>query len=258
MNGEITTWEASTFAITLIMTNPELTNGFPSFVVNPELITTPDGDYPVSEFFYLRTPLQTALLNFFVYLILSIPMIILAWPKFKDDYLILKKECHQNKTSPIGKLMLGGLLGLALVLIGNVTVMFLTNMLAQAGVSSPTAANQIAISRMLQSQALPIMLVTVVIIGPIVEELVFRKLFFGLIPNVWIALATSTIVFTLIHLSTEMASGDWKRILLASLGYLPGGIGLGLIYIKYKKNIFVPIIAHMLVNLLASLAIFLI
>ncbi len=85
----------------------------------------------------------------------------------------------------------------------------------------------------------PIMIVATVFLGPVLEELVFRRVIFGSIIqnyNFWIASIVSAIVFAAIHM-------DFTHILL----YTICGMIFAFLYHKTKRLI-TPIIAHVLLN----------
>ena len=85
----------------------------------------------------------------------------------------------------------------------------------------------------------PIMIVATVFLGPVLEELVFRRVIFGSIMqnyNFWIASIISAIVFAAIHM-------DFTHILLYTI------CGMIFAFLYYKtKRIITPIIAHILLN----------
>lgn len=86
----------------------------------------------------------------------------------------------------------------------------------------------------------PIMILASVIFGPILEELVFRRVIFGSIMqaqnNFWVAAFVSAIVFGIIHL-------DFSHIILYTI------TGFIFAYLYYKtKRLITPIIAHMMLN----------
>src|SRR5690554_7517728 len=124
-------------------------------------------------------------------------------------------------------------------------------------ITNEISANQITINLMLKSPYFILMVLSAVILGPIVEELVFRKSFFGLIKNDKIALIVSSLVFGLIHITTEILSGNIALVIVGSIPYIAGGFVFGYIYMRHKKNIVIPILAHMLYNLLSILLLFL-
>ncbi|MGN7478691.1 lysostaphin resistance A-like protein [Solibacillus silvestris] len=85
----------------------------------------------------------------------------------------------------------------------------------------------------------PVMIIATVFLGPILEELVFRRVIFGSIIqnyNFWIASIISAIVFAAIHM-------DFTHILL----YTICGMIFAFLYHKTKRLI-TPIIAHILLN----------
>ncbi|GGH83354.1 membrane protease YdiL (CAAX protease family) [Pullulanibacillus pueri] len=86
----------------------------------------------------------------------------------------------------------------------------------------------------------------VAIVGPILEEIIFRKIIFGWISkktNVWIGAIISALLFALLHMD--------KHIIIY------GGIGctLAFLYVKTKR-IIVPIIAHCSLNTFALIMTF--
>lgn len=90
----------------------------------------------------------------------------------------------------------------------------------------------------------PIMIIATVFFGPILEELVFRRVIFGSIIqnyNFWIAGFISAIVFAAIHM-------DFTHILLYTI------CGMIFAFLYYKtKRLLAPIIAHILLNGFATL-----
>ena len=96
------------------------------------------------------------------------------------------------------------------------------------------------------TEAHPIlMLFPVVILGPIVEELVFRYILIGKFPRYkWLGVLTSSLLFGILHLT----SGEFMFL------YIYGTMGLILGGIYYKsKNIWFPIGVHILNNLIVTL-----
>ena len=95
--------------------------------------------------------------------------------------------------------------------------------------------------------------VTTVLVGPILEELVFRKSFFGLIKNNTVALIVSAISFGLIHVSSEILAGDWVNVMLSGISYIGMGFMFGWLYLRSNKNVVVTICIHAGYNLIATL-----
>lgn len=89
------------------------------------------------------------------------------------------------------------------------------------------------------TQVAPIMILATVVFGPILEELVFRRVIFGSIIqnyNFWISCIVSAIFFAAIHM-------DFSHILLYTI------CGMIFAFLYYKtKRLLTSIIAHMLLN----------
>ncbi|WP_347552640.1 CPBP family intramembrane glutamic endopeptidase [Pseudalkalibacillus hwajinpoensis] len=94
------------------------------------------------------------------------------------------------------------------------------------------------------AKAAPIFIIVTSIIGPILEEIVFRKVIFGALYtrfNFWIAGILSSVIFAAIHF-------DFSHILI----YTAMGLTFAYLYVKTKRLI-VPIIAHMTMNTIVVL-----
>jgi len=94
------------------------------------------------------------------------------------------------------------------------------------------------------AKATPAFIIIIALIAPILEEIIFRKIIFGSlykISNFWIAALSSSLVFALVH---------WDFIHI--LKYSAMGFVFAFLYVKTKR-IIVPIIAHMMMNLIVVL-----
>ncbi|OLP64767.1 hypothetical protein BACPU_23570 [Bacillus pumilus] len=92
--------------------------------------------------------------------------------------------------------------------------------------------------------AVPLLVIVVALIGPILEEIIFRKIIFGVIyekTNFFIGALVSSVIFAAVH-------RDFEHILL----YSAMGFTFAFLYAKTKR-IIVPIVAHMLMNSLVVL-----
>ncbi len=135
--------------------------------------------------------------------------------------------------------------GFALMYIANIGLTVLYNALGIVG----SSVNQDALELMISINPV-IMALPIAILIPVVEEIVFRGVLLeyferriGVIGGVII----SSALFGLIHVS-DAASLVFFPI------YFALGLILALIYVKSNKNILVPIIAHVLNNGIAVLA----
>jgi uncharacterized protein len=144
-------------------------------------------------------------------------------------------------------------LGYIMIIAGNYVSQLLSQFLAQVfNVTPAEAINQITIINALQSQGAVLMFVSAVLLGPIVEELIFRKAIFGLIKKDHIALIVSTFIFGTIHLISEPSITE---ALVNGVSYYMMGFVFGYIYLKNDRNIWIPIFVHILSNLISVVAI---
>ncbi|MFB4162110.1 lysostaphin resistance A-like protein [Geomicrobium sp. JSM 1781026] len=96
--------------------------------------------------------------------------------------------------------------------------------------------------------SVPIMLLAVVIFGPIMEEILFRQVIFGKLykhMNFFFAAGLSSLAFSIVHM--EIAN---------IFVYAGAGFAFAFVYVM-SNRIIVPIIAHCLMNAVASLPILL-
>lgn len=93
------------------------------------------------------------------------------------------------------------------------------------------------------------MIVCAVLLGPLVEEVIFRGLIFGLLQKKSrvAAYIIMYLAFAAIHLwETAVFAPDWT-LLVNALQYLPASIVFGWCYVK-GGNIWCPIFLHMIIN----------
>ncbi|HOA63424.1 MAG TPA: CPBP family intramembrane metalloprotease, partial [Bacilli bacterium] len=110
----------------------------------------------------------------------------------------------------------------------------------------------------IKSNAAPLVFVAAVIQAPILEELIFRKTLFGMLEkkfrlNKIVTLVIATLFFALIHVVSELTSGDPMQMLVV-LTYIPLSLTLGIAYIQ-TENLLIPMIIHFLNNVLAFLSV---
>jgi membrane protease YdiL (CAAX protease family) len=85
----------------------------------------------------------------------------------------------------------------------------------------------------------PIAVLAVALVGPILEEIVFRKVLFGTLYNwlpFWLSALISSLIFSIAH-------GEPEHLLI----YAAMGFSFAFLYVKTKR-IIVPIIAHVTMN----------
>lgn len=194
------------------------------------------------------TNYANSLLNVVIYIILFIPIVWFLRSDLLFDYQLSLK---------LNKKIIGFVIaGYLYVIFGNIISNVFINLIAFIFSSNYTpASNQIFIESMLNDNGVFLMIIGAVILGPIVEELIFRKAMFGLIRKPQIALIVSSLIFALIHVVTELFSASFISIVLTTIPYLTMGFIFGFIYLKYNKNIYIVTLVHMLTNLISILGI---
>ena len=163
---------------------------------------------------------------------------------------ILKKDWKRLEKRPT-KWVSTALIGMGIMFIVNIVSGMLAQVLAMLfNYTAETSQNQAAIVEMLLSPYMLLMVINAVIFAPIVEELVFRKAFFSIIKNKWVALVVSSLMFSLIHILAEPTIGGFIVNLVI---YAGSGIGFGYIYLNNKENVYTTILVHALWNLMSIL-----
>ena len=90
-----------------------------------------------------------------------------------------------------------------------------------------------------------------VILAPIVEELLFRGLVFRSLTDKskWLAIFASSFLFGFLHIYSALFAGDLSQLIYL---FSYGGMGFAFSYAYEKrKTICVPILMHMINNLVA-------
>lgn len=181
-------------------------------------------------------------LNTFVYISLLVSGIILLKKQIVTDF---KSLCNKDAV----KVFCMCLIALGCAYFGEYFGTIISSLFGNSD-----SMNQQAIQLMLFSKYGFILIIETVLIGPIVEELVFRKaihdtLRYLKLPN-WAILGISSVLFGLIHV---ISGGDFYNV----FPYIFMGVSLGYLEMK-SKNIFPSIFVHIFINSVAtSLMIFL-
>ena len=165
---------------------------------------------------------------FSVNLLATIIFLLLVFPN-KRFFQVFK-----GKASSIGKTILWGFIGFFLALIGQMAAGMLEA--ALFGIE-PGSENTALLSDI--AKVAPIIIVSMVIFAPILEEVIFRRVLFGGLyqkTNFIIAALVSAIVFAAVH-------GELQHLLI----YMAPALVFSYIYYRTKR-LLAPIIAHLLMN----------
>ncbi|MDR2828381.1 MAG: CPBP family intramembrane metalloprotease [Acholeplasmatales bacterium] len=203
------------------------------------------------------TNTASIILNLLGSLIIMVPLYFILKKDIIEDFnLFFRKKKDDSKKKKHWSII--ALINIAIALAGTIALNFVINAFSNLiNYHAPESVNQSTIDS-LSSTTLGfiMMLVLSVVLAPIVEELVFRKSIFGLFKNKkynWIPLIISSILFGLIHVTTELFSGDYKSLLFNGVSYIGTGLIFGYIYIRNDKNIWVNILAHAGYNFIAMI-----
>ncbi len=179
----------------------------------------------------------TVLVNLIIYSVLIISSVILLKEEIITDFKVLQKRDAL-------KIFLACLAGIACVYGGNYIGSFISILFG----GDDQSANQQGIEMIMFSSYGVIMVIVTVFVGPIVEELIFRKALHDALRNLklptWLILTISSVLFGLIHV---VSAGD----LIYIFPYIFMGFALGGLEI-INDNVYPSIFVHIFNNALAT------
>lgn len=119
---------------------------------------------------------------------------------------------------------------------------------------APENMNQNTVESMMQVKRLP-MLFMVSVLAPVIEEILFRASIFGPLckKRPFLAYVVTMCAFSFIHVYSYIGEVSLLSALFSFAQYLPAGLALCWCY-QYYGSIWVPIVVHGLMNLVASMA----
>lgn len=135
-----------------------------------------------------------------------------------------------------------------------IAMMILTAIVVTAAGGVQTSANQAGLQDLMQQVPAWLMVPVVVIVGPFVEEYIFRHLLIGKLSrrlNIWLCCALSAVLFAALHIV-----GQEAITLPALLPYLAMGATLVFVYVWTGKNLMFSYFVHAAKNLLAVVFIY--
>jgi membrane protease YdiL (CAAX protease family) len=117
-----------------------------------------------------------------------------------------------------------------------------------------TSANQAGLQALMQQVPAWLMVPLLVIVGPFVEEYIFRHLLIGKLSqrvNLWFCCALSVVLFAALHIV-----GQEQMTLQVLMPYLAMGAVLVFVYVWTGKNVMFSYFVHASKNLLAVVFIY--
>lgn len=153
-----------------------------------------------------------------------------------------------RKLRSVGILLLG-LIGMAVIeTLGSLLQMLLQGLLPAA---NEPLGNDTAISALTGLYPPLVLAVVLGVLGPVVEELVFRQVLIPVISHRapgWVAVVVSSVLFGMLHMES-FAISEW-------VGVIPHacfGLALGILFLRTRGNLLYPVVLHVLMNLSAFL-----
>ena len=188
----------------------------------------------------LASLMPSAIANYLVYVVLALYGSFL----FKDRLIQQWNEIGKTKR----KFFFGVLTGWLFLFLMNVVFELVSEMLKQFFELVGQGLNQSNIQSTFQEQ--PILIaVFACVIGPLVEELIFRQTLLRYLRKslpTWLSIFIAGLAFALTHMHSLDLS-EW----VGAVGYLGAGLAFSIIYVKEKENIYYPLLVHMLSNSLS-------
>src|SRR6478672_10555774 len=135
-----------------------------------------------------------------------------------------------------------------------IAMLVLTAIVVAANGQVETSANQAGLQALMQQVPAWLMVPLLVVVGPFVEEYIFRHLLIGKMSrrvNIWICCALSVALFAALHIV-----GQEAVTLTALLPYLAMGATLVFVYMWTGKNVMFSYFVHAAKNLLAVVLVY--
>jgi uncharacterized protein len=135
-----------------------------------------------------------------------------------------------------------------------IAMMILTAVVVAASGEAQTSQNQAGLQELAQQIPAWLMVPLLVIVGPFVEEYIFRHLLIGKLSrrvNIWICCALSVVLFAALHIV-----GQEAVTFAALLPYLAMGATLVFVYVWTGRNLMFAYFVHAAKNLLALVFIY--
>lgn len=211
-----------------------------SFIIQLILVNVASKEFIINNYNNI-----SIFLNFIIYVILAAGILTVSYKSIIKDY-----NLSSDNTQQMGKNIIYGILIMYIV-------SFVVSLISQV-LTSESSANQEGIDSMLTSPLGYILLFFIIgVIGPVIEELVFRKSLFQVFKNDVLCILISSVGFGMIHMlgQLDLKPLDFFAVLLP---YVSSGLVFSCLYVKNNRNIIVPIACHIFNNCLSLILISLI
>ena len=188
----------------------------------------------------LTSLMPSAIANYLVYVVLALYGSFLC----KDRLIQKWNEIRKTKR----KFFFGVLTGWLFLILMKVVFEFVSEMLMQFFGLVGQSLNQSNLQSSFQEQPL-LIAVFACIIGPLMEELLFRQILLRYLRKslpTRLSVFLVGLAFALAHMHS-LALSEW----VGAVDYLGGGLAFSIIYVKEKENIYYPLLVHMLGNSLS-------
>ncbi len=168
----------------------------------------------------------------------NIIIVIILILMYRKDLIKGFKDLKEKKASPLGIGFNYWFFGLMIMVFSN----FIISLFNQGGTSTNEESIRVIVNNF------PVLaLLSIALISPIIEELVFRKAFREIFENKWIYLFTSGVIFGGLHVFLSPIHSFVDYLYL--IPYCSMGIAFAYMYYK-TNNILVPITMHVMHNTL--------
>ena len=174
---------------------------------------------------------QKFVLTTFADIVIFIILFFMYYKDLKNDFKNLKGNLNKNME-----------FGFKCWLIGLV-VMVTSNIIINLFIRQANAGNEQTVQELIKANGF-ISIITIGIIGPFVEEIVFRKAFRDVFKNAWLFIIISGVVFGGLHVILSLSS-IWDLFYL--IPYCSLGIAFGIMYVK-TDNIYTSMLMHIFHN----------
>ena len=194
-------------------------------------------------------------INLLTYATLFLGLGYICFKDLKEDYNTLKED----KTTSMGYKILASYgifyaINLCInLLVTNIDTYanIVGNLLGQKNTLVIVSDNQSVIESVLKGPSAWAMILAAGFLGPICEELVFRKGIFDACKTKEMGILVSSALFGSIHIISSIGMYDGLSVILMTIPYIFSGVALGVIYVKNDCNIWIPTIVHTLSNLIS-------